>query len=101
MNEVFVKTSSSSLNLLFLKNGDAMLLGVFFHNFYEEFLLFTIFVFTDMRDDFRILPKDTDVSVGQDTILKCSPPKGHPSPEVRWKKDGDFLDLTSSNRYKI
>ena len=52
-----------------------------------------------MRDDFRILPKDTDVSVGQDTILKCSPPKGHPSPEVRWKKDGDFLDLTSSNRY--
>ena len=75
--------------------------GVFFHNFYEEFLLFTIFCFTDMRDDFRILPKDTDVSVGQDTILKCSPPKGHPSPEVRWKKDGDFLDLTSSNRYKI
>ena len=54
-----------------------------------------------MRDDFRILPKDTDVSVGQDTILKCSPPKGHPSPEVRWKKDGDFLDLTSSNRYKL
>ena len=53
---------------------------------------------TDMRDDFRILPKDTDVSVGQDTILKCSPPKGYPTPIVRWKKDGQYLDLSSSNR---
>lgn len=52
----------------------------------------------DMRDDFRILPKDTDVSVGEDTVLKCSPPKGHPTPVVRWKKDGTYLDLTSSNR---
>ena len=51
-----------------------------------------------MRDEFRLLPKDTDVSVGEDTILKCAPPKGHPMPEVRWKKDGDYLDLTSSNR---
>ena len=29
LNEVFLKTSSSSLNLLFLKNGDAMILGFF------------------------------------------------------------------------
>lgn len=56
------------------------------------------FVVPDMRDEFRLLPKDTDVSVGEDTILKCAPPKGHPMPEVRWKKDGDYLDLTSSNR---
>ena len=58
-------------------------------------------VSADMRDDFRILPKDTDVSVGEDTILKCAPPKGYPQPVVRWKKDGEYLDLTSSNRYCI
>ena len=51
-----------------------------------------------MRDDFRVLPKDTDVSVGEDTILKCAAPKGYPQPVVRWKKDGEYLDLTSSNR---
>ena len=52
-----------------------------------------------MRDDFRTMPKDTDVAIGDETMLKCSPPKGHPPPVVRWKKDGEYLDLTSSNRY--
>jgi hypothetical protein len=58
---------------------------------------FFLFI-SDLRDEFRILPKDTDVSLGEDTILKCSPPKGHPSPVVKWKKDGEYLDLTSSKR---
>ena len=57
-----------------------------------------IFV-SDLRDDFRAMPKDTDVAIGDETILKCSPPKGHPQPVVRWKKDGEYLDLTSSSRY--
>ena len=47
------------------------------------------------------MPKDTDVAIGDETMLKCSPPKGHPPPVVRWKKDGEYLDLTSSNRYII
>ena len=55
--------------------------------------------FPDLRDDFRTMPKDTDVAIGDEAILKCSPPKGHPTPVVRWKKDGEYLDLTSSNRY--
>ena len=46
------------------------------------------------------MPKDTDVAVGDETSLKCSPPKGHPPPVVRWKKDGEYLDLSSSNRYE-
>ena len=47
------------------------------------------------------MPKDTDVAIGDESMLKCSPPKGHPPPVVRWKKDGEYLDLTSSNRYII
>ena len=57
-----------------------------------------ILSFLDLRDDFRAMPKDTDVAIGDETTLKCSPPKGHPPPVVRWKKDGEYLDLTSSNR---
>ena len=56
--------------------------------------------FSDLRDDFRTMPKDTDVAIGDETTLKCSPPKGHPPPVVRWKKDGEYLDLTSSSRYE-
>ena len=62
-------------------------------------LIFVLIHFSDLRDDFRTMPKDTDVAIGDEAILKCSPPKGHPTPVVRWKKDGEYLDLTSSNRY--
>jgi hypothetical protein len=34
-------------------------------------------------------------------ILGCSPPEGHPAPVVRWIKDGQFLDLTSANKFQI
>ena len=60
----------------------------------------SILLFLDLRDDFRTMPKDTDVAIGDETTLKCSPPKGHPPPAVRWKKDGEYLDLTSSSRYE-
>ena len=60
-----------------------------------------LFIFVlDLRDEFRSMPKDTDVAIGDETSLKCSPPKGHPPPVVRWKKDGEYLDLSSSNRYE-
>ena len=59
-----------------------------------------LFSFPDLRDDFRTVPKDTDVALGDEAILKCSPPRGHPTPVVRWKKDGEVLDLTSGNRFE-
>ena len=54
-----------------------------------------------MRDDFRAISVDTDAILNEDVVLECSPPRGHPEPVVKWKKDGDNLDLTSSKRIKI
>ena len=54
-----------------------------------------------MREEFRATPKDTDAVLEEDVVLECSPPKGHPKPVVKWKKDGDNLDLTSAKRIKI
>ena len=59
------------------------------------------FYFSDMREEFRATPKDTDAVLEEDVVLECSPPKGHPKPVVKWKKDGDNLDLTSAKRIKI
>lgn len=53
---------------------------------------------SDIREDFRTLPKDTDVSLGEDAVLKCSSPKGHPAPVIRWKKDGEYIDLSANSR---
>ncbi|QQP41266.1 Roundabout -like protein 2like, partial [Caligus rogercresseyi] len=54
-----------------------------------------------MKDEFRAVPRDTEASLGRDIVLECSPPIGHPQPVVKWKKDGDHLDLTSAKRIKI
>ena len=54
-----------------------------------------------MREEFRAEPKDTDAVLEEDVVLECSPPRGHPKPVVKWKKDGDNLDLTSAKRIKI
>ena len=32
--------------------------------------------------------------MGTDTKLKCKPPKGEPDPKIRWKKDGQLLEIT-------
>jgi len=47
------------------------------------------------------MPQDTDAVLGENITLECSPPKGHPEPEVKWKKNGDNIDLTSAKRIKI
>ena len=31
----------------------------------------------------------------------CFPPDGHPTPVVWWIKDGEFLDLSSANKFQI
>ena len=56
------------------------------------------FLVSDMKDEFRAVPTDTAAVVGSDVVMECSPPKGNPAPVVKWRKDGDNLDLTSSSR---
>ena len=46
-------------------------------------------------------PVTTSASIGDNVILFCAPPNGHPTPVVRWIKDGEFLDLSSANKFKI
>ena len=51
--------------------------------------------------DFSLSPVQSSSSVGDNVGLGCSPPEGHPTPVVRWTKDGEFLDLSSENKFRI
>ncbi|XP_036894126.1 roundabout homolog 4 isoform X2 [Sturnira hondurensis] len=46
-----------------------------------------------LQEDFQIQPQDTVATVGEQLILKCQPPRGHPEPTVSWWKDGKPLAL--------
>ncbi len=59
------------------------------------------FYFTDLKDDFRTTPSDTDATSGGDLVLRCSPPRGHPAPVVRWVKDGEGVEISSDRRVTI
>ncbi len=54
-----------------------------------------------MRDDFGSIPTDTSAVIGDEIVLSCTPPRGHPKPLVKWVKDGDVLDLTGDRRVAI
>ncbi|XP_039620070.1 roundabout homolog 1 isoform X2 [Polypterus senegalus] len=53
-----------------------------------------------LRDEFRAQPSDLEVAAGDPAILNCTAPKGHPEPNVTWKKDGVPLNR-SSGQYSI
>lgn len=48
-------------------------------------LKFPIFLAV-IRDDFRQMPKNTDVGVGDTAVMECRGPKGSPEPRISWKK---------------
>ncbi|XP_029768753.1 roundabout homolog 4 [Terrapene carolina triunguis] len=41
-----------------------------------------------LREDFRLQPSNLLVTVGEQVLLECAPPRGHPEPTISWKKDG-------------
>ncbi|CAB1352356.1 unnamed protein product [Coregonus sp. 'balchen'] len=41
-----------------------------------------------LREEFRVQPSDVEVAVGEVAVINCSPPVGHPEPNVTWRKDG-------------
>ena len=54
-------------------------------------------LFPVLRDDFRQMPRDTQVAQGEKAVLNCSPPRGNPPPQVKWLKNGQYIqDLEDS-----
>ncbi|XP_074832788.1 roundabout homolog 4 isoform X2 [Carettochelys insculpta] len=41
-----------------------------------------------LREDFQLQPSNLVVSVGEQVLLVCAPPRGRPEPTISWKKDG-------------
>ena len=55
-------------------------------------------LFPVLRDDFRQMPRDTQVAQGEKAVLNCSPPRGNPPPQVKWLKNGQYIqDLEDSS----
>ena len=52
-----------------------------------------LFIFKDLHPEFRTVPLATRGILGEPATLECEPPRGHPEPQVRWKKNGQPLDL--------
>ncbi|GIY40849.1 roundabout homolog 1 [Caerostris extrusa] len=55
---------------------------------------------TILREEFRLNPKPVQAAMGESAILECVPPKGHPEPTVRWRKDGEYVN-TNKGRFRI
>ncbi|GFW35983.1 roundabout homolog 3 [Trichonephila clavipes] len=53
-----------------------------------------------LREEFRLNPKPVQAAMGESAILECVPPKGHPEPSVRWRKDGEYVN-TNKGRFRI
>ncbi|XP_055931028.1 protein sax-3-like isoform X2 [Argiope bruennichi] len=53
-----------------------------------------------LREEFRLSPKPVQAAMGESTVLECVPPKGHPEPTVRWRKDGEYVN-TNKGRFRI
>ena len=58
-------------------------------------LLYYLVFFSGMRDEFRSMPSDKHVVLGETVKLVCQPPRGLPEPRVKWKKDGEVIQPSS------
>ncbi|XP_068081370.1 roundabout homolog 2 [Anabrus simplex] len=54
-----------------------------------------------LRDEFRVVPKDTHTVVGETALLECGPPKGNPDPTLQWRKNGQVIYTDASKRIKV
>uniref|UniRef100_A0A3P9DBB3 Roundabout, axon guidance receptor, homolog 4 (Drosophila) n=1 Tax=Maylandia zebra TaxID=106582 RepID=A0A3P9DBB3_9CICH len=54
-------------------------------------------LFIALKEEFSMQPTDVEVAEGEMAVLTCSPPVGHPEPNVVWKKDG--LPISSADHH--
>ena len=54
-----------------------------------------------LRGNFLEEPLDTWVARRDEVELPCSPPEGHPPPQVTWRKDGGTLNLTEERHERV
>ncbi|XP_054715413.1 roundabout homolog 2-like [Uloborus diversus] len=53
-----------------------------------------------LREDFRLSPKPVRAAMGESAILECVPPRGHPEPTVRWRKDSEVVGV-GGGRFRL
>ncbi|KAF4523648.1 hypothetical protein B566_EDAN013242 [Ephemera danica] len=55
-------------------------------------------VISVLREDFRLVPSTQRVALGENALLECQPPRGHPEPVVspggRWESGHSRLELS-------
>nr|XP_053644600.1 roundabout homolog 2-like [Cherax quadricarinatus] len=54
-----------------------------------------------LREEFRAVPSDTVVAAGESALLECVPPRGHPEPLVRWRRNGQVIKVPESHRHEV
>ncbi|KAG8183570.1 hypothetical protein JTE90_025130 [Oedothorax gibbosus] len=56
-----------------------------------------------LREEFRLVPKPVQAAMGETAVLECVPPRGHPDPVVRWRKDGEWVGANGGKggRFRI
>lgn len=57
------------------------------------FYFYFFFLFTDLQTEFRTVPQPVQGIAGDSVVLECEAPRGHPEPQIRWKKNGQSLEL--------
>ncbi|XP_050733217.1 roundabout homolog 2-like isoform X2 [Eriocheir sinensis] len=50
-------------------------------------------IIATLRDEFRTVPRDVVAASGDRAQLLCSPPRGHPQPQLVWTRNGHPIDF--------
>ncbi|XP_043196587.1 roundabout homolog 2-like [Amphibalanus amphitrite] len=54
-----------------------------------------------LRDEFRVSPQDVQVAQTETVRLQCAPPRGHPPPDLSWRRNEEPLAVTGSRRLRL